>query len=378
MERLALPGMVVEPVLNFMRDEGRIEVRRRAGDNATYYALTERGHAGAAYAMQKNTYAGPAPVMLDDYLRVVQAQSVAHCTISRDEMRQAFADLMLRQEFLDQMGPAMHSGRSVFFYGQPGTGKTYIGRRLVRLFTDAVLIPYAIAVRDIVVPFFDATIHQPVSGQITPSASLGEGYDARYVLCRRPEVVVGGELTLNMLEMHFDESRRQYRMPVQLLANNGLFMVDDLGRQRVSPAELLNRWIVPMEEKRDFLYISGQHFAVYFDVVLVFSTNLNPLELADEAFLRRLGYKICFSALSSDEYRELWQRVCGESQIGYRSEAMQILQELHQRGQVPLLPCHPRDLLNLVLDYCRYLGKEVELNRENLEWAWNAYFVQLN
>lgn len=379
-ERLALPGAVVEPLINFMRKEGGVELRRRVDDSIPHYALTDKGQAVAVHALAKNSYVGPAPVPLETYLRVVQAQTVRNYAVSQEHMRSAFGNVVIREDILNQLGPALHSGRAVFLYGVPGTGKSYIGRRLVRLFEDAVLVPHAVAVRDIVIPFFDPTLHHPVSDMPAggASASLTEGHDVRFVLSHRPVVVTGGELSLNMLEIQYDESRKQYRMPVQVLANNGIFMIDDLGRQRVSPVELLNRWIVPMEEKRDYLHISGQHFAVLLDVVLIFATNMNPLELADEAFLRRIGYKVKFSPLEAEEYTRLWQQVCEERGVAYRAEVVRYVQEeLHKPRQIPLLPCHPRDLLDLTLDYCRYLGSPNEMSKEALKWAWNTYFVRL-
>jgi len=379
MEKLALSGMVLEPLLSFMREEGRVEVRRRAGDSVPHYALTEKGHAIAVRELSKNSYCGPAPVSLTDYNRVVKAQSLHSSTLRREEMGAAFADLLIRQQQLDLIGPALHSGRAIFFYGAPGTGKSAVGRRMVRLFKDEVLVPHALAIQDTVIPFYDPIIHQRVEHPGNEMrTSLDEGFDERYQLCRRPEVVTGGELTLEMLEVQFDASRLLHRLPVQILANNGLFMIDDLGRQRVSPRDLLNRWIVPMEEATDYLFIGGQHFAVAFDVALLFATNLNPLDLADDAFLRRIGYKIRFDPLDATEYRRLWERECTLRSIDYRAEVIDFLERrLHDATGVPLLPCLPRDLLELILDRTRYIGKRPELSEESIRWAWDAYFVRL-
>jgi hypothetical protein len=190
-------------------------------------------------------------------------------------------------------------------------------------------------------------------------------------------IVAGGELTADMLEVQFDAATREYRSPLQLKANNGMFVIDDMGRQKVPPEAIFNRWIVPMEEKKDYLSLgSGRHFSVPFDVVLLFSTNLHPLDLADEAFLRRIGYKIGFDYLTTDEYRAIWRNECTERGIVYEPESVDyVLTELHARHRVRLLPCHPRDLLGIALDRAEYLGEPRRLTPEHLEWAWRNYFV---
>jgi len=247
------------------------------------------------------------------------------------------------------------------------------------LLGDSILIPHAIAVNNNVIQYFDPSYHQPVNQAVAPgSVRLNQGHDPRYSLCERPVVITGGELTLDMLELQFDGVTRRYRAPLQLLANNGMMVIDDLGRQRVAPIDLFNRWIVPLEEKQDFLALqSGQHIAVPFDVVLAFSTNLNPLELADEAFLRRIGYKIRFETLDSGQYTAIWQQLCQVRGIEYDAKPLKfLLNELYLKEKRPLLPCHPRDLIDLAQDFGRYHDRP-GISTEALQWAWDSYFVKL-
>ena len=379
-ERLALAGSLLETLLVFLRQEGHVEVRGRSPGTAVLrYALTDRGRSSAAEAMVRDGYIGPAPVTLEDYLRVVEAQSVKHCIVTREQVHAAFADTVIRSSLLDQLGPALHSGKAIFIYGAAGTGKSFISRRLSRLLGGSILVPHAITVNNHVIQYFDPSYHHPVK-QALPSGGvqLKEGHDPRFALCERPVVITGGELTLDMLELQFDGVTRRYRAPLQLLANNGMMVIDDLGRQRVMPIDLFNRWIVPLEEKQDFLALhSGQHIAVPFDVALAFSTNLNPLELADEAFLRRIGYKIRFETLDTTQYRALWQQLCQARGIDYEPDILQfLLDELYRKQERPLLPCHPRDLIDLAQDFGRYHDRS-GISTDALRWAWDNYFVKL-
>jgi predicted ATPase with chaperone activity len=379
-EHLALAGSLLETLLAFLRQEGHVEVRGRSPDSAVLrYALTDRGRASAAEAMVRDGYIGPAPVPLDDYIRIVEAQSVKHCIVTREQVHAAFADTVIQASLLDQLGPALHSGKAMFIYGAAGTGKSFISRRLSRLLGDSILIPHAIAVNNNVIQYFDPSYHHPVKQAVAPgSVRLNQGHDPRYTLCERPVVITGGELTLDMLELQFDGVTRRYRAPLQLLANNGMMVIDDLGRQRVAPIDLFNRWIVPLEEKQDFLALqSGQHIAVPFDVALAFSTNLNPLELADEAFLRRIGYKIRFETLDTGQYTAIWQQLCQARGIDYDANPLKfLLNELYLKEKRPLLPCHPRDLIDLAQDFGRYHGQS-GISTEALQWAWESYFVTL-
>lgn len=378
---LALPGAVLEPVINLLRQEAKVESRSAdLSGSGLRYALTDRGRANALDALSRDGYSGPAPVLLVDYEALVRRQSVSRCVVTEESIHRLFRDTVVDERLLARLGPAVHSGRAIFIYGPAGSGKSYISRQLVRLLTGPVYVPYAILVGDTVISLFDPEFHHPVHGHAQDPVHLSHGHDPRYVLCHRPQVITGGELTLDMLDLKFDEQRKQYQAPIQLKASNGLLLIDDLGRQRVSHVDLLNRWIVPMEEKRDFLNLrAGQHFAVPFDMLLIFSTNLNPLELADEAFLRRIGHKIGFTTLAPEPYLRLWGQVCQDLGIEDDPDVTRtMMTELYPTQGNTLLPCHPRDLLGLVGDYCRYRGLPARLSPESIRWAWQNYFVQLD
>jgi hypothetical protein len=382
--RLALAGPIVEAVVNFLRKEGRIEVRGPAtGDPASSlrYALTERGRNSAHDAMVRSGYIGPAPVPLSIYERVARAQTVHNRSVTHDAMAEAYSDVVVRDELLGQLGPALNSGRAIFIYGPPGTGKTYLTQRMSRVFADATLVPYAIAVNEAVIEIFDPVLHRPMdTGLAHPNMWLETGFDPRFVACHRPVIISGGELTADMLDVHYDVTSRKYQAPLQLKANNGIFIIDDMGRQRVAPETVFNRWIVPLEEKKDYLSLgAGRHFSVPFDVVLVFSTNLRPTDLADEAFLRRIGYKIEFHYLQPQEYRRIWQQVCTDQGVNCPPDVLDyVIGNLHHRHGTPLAPCHPRDLLNIAVDHAAYLGQPRVVTREGMDWAWKNYFVSLH
>lgn len=377
-KRICLSGPILEEILNFLRREGRIEIRARtADDHGLRYALTERGRASAQAGFERGGYVGPAPVPLEVYTEVVRTQSVRDHLVTRDRMRAAFSDIVLDPAILDRLGPAMNSGKALFIYGAAGTGKTYITQRLIRLLDDAALVPHAIAVGDAVIPLFDPALHVPLSASEPPQLLLEDGYDPRFVLCRRPLIVTGGELTPDLLEVQFNPATRRYQAPLQLKASNGMFILDDLGRQRMPPDVVLNRWIVPMEEGIDYLQLpSGQHFSVLFDLVLVFSTNLDPAALADEAFLRRINYKIEFCSLTPMQYHAIWKQVCALHAVDYEPAVCQaVIDSLHRTSGVPLLPCHPRDLIDMALDHAAYQGDTEELHIDSLRWAWHNHFI---
>jgi len=379
---VALAGSIIEGVLNFMRTEARVEIRPgQASTGGLAYTLTERGRVAALDAMMRSGYLGPAPVPLRHYAEIARAQTIHKRSVTQDSMSTAFQDVVLDAQMLDRLGPALNSGRAMFLYGEAGTGKTYISQRLCRLFQHPVLIPHSIAIDDSVVQIFDPLVHKKLKQKATSdNLKLEKGHDARFVVCERPVVITGGELTIEMLEVHYEPSTRLYEAPLQLKANNGLFIIDDMGRQKASPAAVFNRWIIPMEEKRDYLTLgSGRHFTVPFDVVLVFSTNLNPLDLADEAFLRRIGYKIEFPTLTAEQYELIWRAACVHYEVEYESHVLDyLINQLHTKTHVPLLPCHPRDLLGMAVDHAVYEDNSRNVSIDHLRWAWDNYFVSVN
>lgn len=380
-ERMALTGAVLEEVLHFLRKHGRVEVLGQAGGQALRYGLTERGRTAARDALERSGYLGAAPFPVGAYRSLLKIQTIHHGRITARDMRSAFAGVVLSEGMCDQIGVALNSGRAIMVYGPAGTGKTYISTRLIRLFAEAIWVPYAIAINEAVVEIYDPQVHQRLDEDSRPNhLMLDEGIDRRLLCCKRPIVVTGGELSMEQLDIRYDPYSRQYQAPLQLKASNGLFIIDDMGRQRMAPAELLNRWIVPMEEKRDFLNLGGgRHCELPFDLVLVFSTNLNPLELADEAFLRRIGYKLHFNYLRPEEYERIWRQECERQGLAFDPTLLRyVLQGLYEAEGMPLVPCHPRDLLGMALDRQRYLDGSGPLSPRELEWAWHNYFVQLD
>lgn len=378
-KRIALSGKIIESVLHFMRQEARVEIAAsKDSGKGLQYRLTDRGRASALDALLRSSYVGPAPVPLNVYANTVRAQSVHERSIDRSTMLAAFENVVIREELLDRLGPSMNSGRPIFVYGPAGTGKTYIAQKLARLFNDRVLIPHAISINETVVNIFDPITHRVIDHETSGTGlSLETGHDPRFLTCARPVVIAGGELTVDMLEVQHDPTTKEYRAPLQLKANNGLFMIDDMGRQKSPPEAIFNRWIVPMEEKKDYLSLGGgRHFSVPFNVVLLFSTNMHPLDLADEAFLRRIGYKIGFDYLTKDQYQRIWKDTCREKGVIFEQETLDfVLDELHEKESVKLLPCHPRDLLGIAVDLTEYLGSPRRLTKQQLRWAWRNYFV---
>jgi len=378
-QRLAIPGVVLNEVLQMLRREARIGVKPDSIDSDLSYELTERGRQLAMAALQRDGYVGPAPVQLADYVRIVNAQSVHQRQVNRRSMQRALGDLVLSDHLRDRLGAALNSGRAIVLHGPAGTGKTFIARRLERALSGEILIPHAILVNGSVLRLFDPAVHEPIElADAESPLLLNVGFDTRYVCCERPVMRVGGELDPTMLEVERREATHELLAPVQLKANNGLLIVDDLGRQSMGAERILNRWIVPMEERVDhFSTGGGTHFTVPFDVVLVFSTNLDPQRIADGALLRRMGYKIAFGPISPEAYSQIWQRECLGLALPYDKDLVDFaVQELHCKRGVDLLPCHPRDLLNMAVDKLRYDERDRRVDRELLTWAWDNYFLQ--
>jgi predicted ATPase with chaperone activity len=380
-KQIALSGTILEAILDGLRKKNLVEILAASHNSAgERYALTDKGRSEALFALSRSGYTGPAPVPIEQYKKVVLAQSVQHCKITRSDVLTAFKEVTIQHTILDQLGPAMHSGRAVMIYGLPGTGKTYICKKLTRLLGDSVFLPYAISVGESVVQFYDPLVHEQIAeSNDNLNVHLHQGYDPRFLKCRRPVAVSGGELTLDMLEIDHDKNSRLSQAPLQLKANNGMYIIDDLGRQRVAPVDLFNRWIVPLEEKHDYLTLdTGKRVQVPFDVILFFSANINPADLMDEAFLRRLGYKIKFPPLNEPEYREIWDLYAREMNISYTEGLVDELLARYKREGRPLLPCQPRDLLGLISDQCQYAGDTGIATSARLHTAWDTYFINLD
>jgi len=379
--RLSLAGSVVEEIVHLLRAEALVELSTLLnGDGTLSFRLTDRGRMSANDATNRSGYIGPAPVSLDHYTSVSRLFSLSKHSVTKTELTQLFSSLVIEQGLLDQLGAAFNSNKAIFIYGSAGTGKTYAIGKMMALFKDSCLIPHAIAVNDTIIGLFDPQIHVAKEASNNKSNLLyGRKCDPRFELCQRPVVVVGGELTADLLEVQYDPRLKVNQAPLQLKANGGIFFIDDIGRQSISPLAIFNRWIVPMEEAKDFLSLAnGQHFEVPFDLQLVFSSNMNPLELADEAVLRRIGFKIRFEAVTEASYRKIWNQELAKNGIEADEDVINfVLQELHYKEEIELLPCHPRDLIAISLTQAAYLGEENILGIDRLRWAWKNYFVKL-
>ncbi|WP_233556406.1 ATP-binding protein [Noviherbaspirillum sedimenti] len=379
---LKLTVGVLDPLIVFMRAEKLCEVTRRGGsgtDADLTYNLTDLGRTRATEFMSRNAYAGPAPVTLAAYCAQVEAQSVAQMHIMREDMANEFADIVVSPIVLEQLGTAMNSGRAIFVHGPAGSGKTYLAERLAGLLHGDILVPHAIVVDGEVVQVHDPVVHPPVDGMAEQADVFDKRMllDARWLRTRRPAVLTGGELTLDMLDLQFDPGTRFYQAPPHLKANGGIFIIDDLGRQRCSPAELMNRWIVPMDRRVDFLSLhTGYKFLVPFDVIVVFSSNFPPEQLADGSFLRRLGYKIHVGPLTEAQYERIFRQVCKQFEVPYSDDAFHYLvHQHHYQEERALLACYPRDILAQVRDLALYEGRAPSLDQRVLDWAWNNYFI---
>lgn len=376
---LKLSAALLEGLYLQLRKELLIDIRRRGElDGDVSYELTQAGRARATEALARNLYSGPAPVPLGAYSARVQAQSVAGMGVTQNDLEAALADIVIRPEVRDQLGAAMNSQRAIMLYGPPGAGKTFLCEQMARLLSGQVAVPYAVEVAGEIIRVFDPLVHRPARSSGGPRLSIDNRHrsDSRWVLCERPMVMTGGELTLDMLDLVFDPRAGYYQAPPHFKANNGLFLVDDLGRQLVTPRQLLNRWILPMEQRRDFLMLrNGAKFQIPFDTLLFFSTNLKPADVADEAFLRRIGYKIFVGEVTPEQYRQILREVCEEYGLPYDDAAFELLLGYHRRHGRQLLACYPRDLVRQLADYASYHGRAAALSADMLNWAWHNYFA---
>jgi predicted ATPase with chaperone activity len=338
------------------------------------FTTTSAGKTRALELMAHNQYVGPAPVSLEDYIGRTHAQSVRGIQITPSDLGHAFDDLVLDIRVLNQLGTAISSGRALFLYGPSGTGKTTIAETLMRLFeNDSIWLPYAVEVDSQIITVYDAVVHKRV--EQAPATEQ----DGRWVLCRRPRLMVGGELTIEMLDLQFNPSTKFYNGPVQMKANNGLLVVDDFGRQRVSPEELLNRWVVPLDRRIDFLSLAGgKKIQIPFDLLVVFATNLDPAKMMDEAFLRRIQTKIKVDFVSPEQFREIFRRVCTQFKLKYdASVADDLIQLISTEYKESLRACYPRDIVQQILWKSQYLQKKPQLDRVAVTQACQNYFLSL-
>ena len=380
-ERMCLPFAVFEPIIERARAERLIEVRGAIGTTASSYryGLTDLGRDRSRQYLEINQYVGPAPVPLALYVDRMRALAASRGYIDRERLRSGFAHLIISDGILEQLGPAVNANKALFLYGQPGNGKTVLGEGLGRTIGGEMYMPYAIDVDGSIITMFDPINHERLDEADDKSLLIAETpRDRRWVRIRRPVVIVGGELTLDMLDLTFNPGSKFYEAPLQLKANGGVLLVDDFGRQRIRPEDLLNRWIVPLESRVDYLTLhTGKKFQVPFDVLVVFATNLDPASLADEAFLRRIPYKIAVEDPSLDEYTRIFEMNCRRRGLKFHQVMVAYLHRRHYRPEGrPLRACQPRDLLDQVTALCRYRGSEPTITRELLDAACASYFLE--
>jgi hypothetical protein len=368
-EKLKLSVPILNVIFNQMRQQQLVEVKGMIG-NDYHFTLSQSGKLLASERFQITQYAGAAPVSLRDYHSATKLQA-AQVRIDRKILRSAFSDLVIQDHLLDQLGPALISQSSVFVYGPTGNGKTSIAERMLRVYQDAVLLPHAVEVDSQIISLYDPVVHQKLDVE-------DPDLDPRWILCRRPCIVVGGELIPSMLELRLDEASGIYAAPLQMKANNGIFIIDDFGRQLMSPRDLLNRWIVPLDRRVDYLMLRyGVKFQIPFELMVVFSTNLEPSDLADEAFLRRIHNKIFVDAVDDKAFDQIFHRVVSSFNIPCEPDSSEYLRKLCLReGRTELRACYPADMSNIILSIGKYEGRAPYMSKSELDRAAALYFAK--
>jgi predicted ATPase with chaperone activity len=381
-EFIKLPFPFVDDQVLSMQQRRLVEVKGTQGASRAGYTfdLTTEGRARAREALAMSQYVGPAPVPLSQYRTWVAKQTIQQVHVTRKDVEEAFNWLVLNQETLDEVGPAINSGRSLFLFGESGNGKTAIAETIARMLGGAMYVPYAVEIDGQIMVVYDQLHHRPVAKAGDTGAGgiwRDAGHDPRWVLVARPIVFTGGELMLDQLDLQWDPDTKVYQAPFQVKANGGVLIIDDFGRQRVPPRDLLNRWIVPLEKRVDFLTLhTGTKFPVPFDTLLVIATNIDPKQLVEEAFLRRIHYKIRVESPTLEQYSSIFSRYCEERGIKYDPAAVrQLYQNFYHAHSIAPRGCHPRDVIDHLVDIAKYLEIEPELSPDLVDRAGRSYFL---
>ncbi len=375
-DELCLYYSVIDPILAELRATEFIDIagQRGFGDTNYIYMLTPRGTQAAIDATTKTQYSGPAPVPFDVYVESVRAQTIKNMVVTRRNIRRAFSDLIITDAVLNEIGPAVNSASSIFLFGYPGNGKTAISERITRLMGDHIYVPYAVEAGGQIIKLYDSIVHElaPEDPELAD-----QQYDLRWARIKRPVVIVGGELTLPMLDLIYHPTARFYEAPFQMKANGGIFLIDDFGRQQCRPIDLLNRWIVPLEKRYDYLTtITGKKIEIPFDQLLIFSTNLDPNQLADEAFLRRIKFKIEVRDPDESQWRQIWGLVCRNRKVELDSKGLDYLVEKwYKPFNRPFRMCHPRDILDQMISIAKYNMEPPTFSPDLIDAACASYFV---
>lgn len=380
-QRLGLRFSVIEAILDGFKRTHHVTVRSSLGMGAisSRFVLTESGRELAKEFVATNAYSGRVPVPLFQYADMVRRQRQENGWLTPEALREAYKHMVVTQELLNQIGPAVNSGKSFLIYGQPGNGKTYLAEALFNVDPTYIYVPYAIEAQGMIIQMFDPVYHHPVDeAQNTVSAFTSEpSFDQRWFKCRRPFIVTGGELAPEMLDLSFNPVAKFYDAPLQLKANNGIYLIDDFGRQKVTPAEVLNRWIVPMERRVDYLtFQNGAKMTIPFECFLVFSSNLKPDQLGDEAFLRRIQYKMLMKSPSEQEFTDIFLGYAANQGLSCAPDLVDRFLARHYRGSgKPRRRCHPRDVLSHAIDIIRFERRPMALTDEVLALAFESNFV---
>lgn len=373
---------VLDSVMEHLKREKYVEVRGTGGvgEAGFQYLISNAGVNKAREALDRSQYAGPAPVTLQQYVNAMREQNRERLIVHEDELRGVMRNLVISDEMLGRIGPAVNSGLSIFLYGPPGNGKTTVAETVGRMVLSGnIWIPHAFDVDGQVIRVFDNVNHELASGEERMRLGVGMSPDPRWVRVKRPMIMTGGELTLAGLDLVYDDINKYYEAPFQVKANGGMFLIDDFGRQQVRPRDLLNRWIVPLEKGVDFLTLAtGRKIEMPFNVLIVFSTNIDPRDLVDEAFLRRIRHKIEITDPTPEQFREIFKRVCAAKGIKYDEQALAYLyKEWYLNQNRKLRSVHPRDLINQLIDIATYLNKPPVLTKDMIDRSASSYFVNL-
>jgi len=368
---ICLHFKIIEPILSNLKKQLFLAYRSDAGVSDFAYILTEQGRTKATVAVESSAYIGAAPVPFAEYLKSVESQSIQKENPGLEELEHAFHDLVLEPNIFFTLGPAINSGRGVFLYGAPGNGKTSIAKRIHKCFKDAIYIPKTLLISGELLKFYDPQWHKSADDN-------GLKYDKRWIKIERPAVIVGGEMDLDSLGINYNPQTKISEAPLQMKANCGTFVVDDFGRQRISPIDLLNRWILPLEKRIDFLTLSnGIKFQVPFDELLIFCTNIDPKDLLDEAFLRRIPYKVKLKDPSEEKFRQIMKFVAPRYNIEYDGDMTDYLISNYFRGKRPFRSCHPRDILEQIVNASAYQRIQPKMTKDLIKLAAFNYFAAM-
>ena len=374
-DEICLPFKAIEHILTDLRKQLFLTYRSDAGINDFEYMLTAKGRTKALIAAESSAYIGPAPVPYTEYLKSIESQSIQKENPSSEELQRAFHDLVLEPNVFFTLGPAINSGRGVFLYGAPGNGKTSIAKRVSKCFKDSIYIPKTLLISGQLLKFYDPQWHEAIEAE---DSVKGLQYDSRWIEIERPAVIVGGEMDLESLEIKYNPQTKISEAPLQMKANCGIFVVDDFGRQRVNPQDLLNRWILPLEKRIDFLTLSnGIKFQVPFDELLIFCTNIDPNTFLDEAFLRRIPYKVKLNDPSEKKFRHIMKFLVPRYDIEYDDAMISYLIDNYFRGKRPFRGCHPRDILEQIVNASAYQRTQPRLSKSLINLAADNYFAAM-